>query len=111
VWLFTAEAPPEEAKDDDLEGLEGDDAPSRMGERLSKSSVFSKAQLFFLLGKLGLWVCCGLGLAVEAEAEMDEFTAEPPPEGDKDDDLEGLEGDDAPSRMGERCSSTVLFQI
>jgi hypothetical protein len=40
-------------------------------------------------------------LAVEAEAEMDEFTAEPPPEGDKDDDLEGLEGDDAPSRMGE----------
>lgn len=37
----------------------------------------------------------------EAEAEMDEFTAEPPPEEAKDDDLEGLEGEDAPSRMGE----------
>jgi hypothetical protein len=31
---------------------------------------------------------------------MEEFTAEPPPEELKDEDLEGLEGDDAPSRMG-----------
>jgi hypothetical protein len=45
----------------------------------------------------------------EAEAEMDEFTAEPPPEELKDDDLEGLEGDDAPSRMGE-SHACVLVQ-
>jgi hypothetical protein len=43
----------------------------------------------------------------EAEAEMDEFTAEPPPEGDKDDDLEGLEGDDGSSRMG-KCSRKLF---
>jgi hypothetical protein len=46
----------------------------------------------------------------EAEAEMDEFTAEPPPEEAKDDDLEGLEGDDGPSRMGE-CSSTATVTL
>ncbi|WIA40512.1 hypothetical protein OEZ86_013861 [Tetradesmus obliquus] len=37
----------------------------------------------------------------EAEAEMDEFTAEPPPEEAKDlDDADGADGDDGPSRIG-----------
>lgn len=39
----------------------------------------------------------------EAEAEMAEFTAEPPPEELKDEDLEGLEGEEAPSKLGELC--------
>jgi hypothetical protein len=47
----------------------------------------------------------------EAEAEMDEFTAEPPPEEAKDDDLEGLEGDDAPSRLGECWLSSACCHV